>query len=704
MSSNEEYLDSLLRSVTAKEQAGNGGLSNALNEDTGEKVSSDALEQMLSSEESFEDSFLAIEDIPEDDEDNFSMANMEEDIIAAADSMEEDLIAMADSTEEDIVATDSMEEDIMLAADSMQEDIMAAVDGAEEDIIAAADSMEEDIMAAADSVEEDITATADSMQEDIVAAVDGAEEDIIAAADSMEEDIMAAADSAEEDITATADSMQEDIMAAVDGAEEDIIAAADSMEEDIVASADNMEEDFIFAADNTEEDLIAAADSVEEDLIAMADSVEEMPDTGLEDEGFKEINDLLASSGDSDDDMFALLEGVGNEEEGAGIDIGFFDEEESADAPLVEEESKKEKKERKKREKKEKKKNSRRNKKQQEEAEEGAETEVGAEAEPGMEEMASSEKKEKKPGIFKRFVDFLMEEDDEEEDGKVRVPIDEAEDLFVGEETGENEAILQELNNEDASKKSGKEDKKDKKKKKKGKKGKNEEADSENNEEELEEEDGKEKKKAKKEKKKKKEKEKVAIEEIPEKPGKKISVKKIEVTVVFCLTILAAILLAVNLIPPTLEKNEARDAYYAKDYEKVVEGFYNEELSESDSLMYNRAYTILRLQRKIDGYNNYMRMGKETEALNQLIEGVLRYNEIYPEAEKYNVTAEVDELYQMIEDALENKYGISTTVAEGLYSMEDNLAYTLKLESIINGTEYVEPVYDEEAETQVTEE
>ena len=627
MSSNEEYLDSLLRSVTAKEQAGNGGLSNALNEDAGEKVSSDALEQMLSSEESFEDSFLAIEDIPEDDEDNFSMANMEEDIIAAADNMEEDLIA-------------------------------------------AADSMEEDLIAMADSTEEDIVAT-----------------------DSMEEDIMLAADS-----------MQEDIMAAVDGAEEDIIAAADSMEEDIVASADNMEEDFIFAADNTEEDLIAAADSVEEDLIAMADSVEEMPDTGLEDEGFKEINDLLASSGDSDDDMFALLEGVGNEEEGAGIDIGFFDEEESADAPLVEEESKKEKKERKKREKKEKKKNSRRNKKQQEEAEEGAETEVGAEAEPGMEEMASSEKKEKKPGIFKRFVDFLMEEDDEEEDGKVRVPIDEAEDLFVGEETGENEAILQELNNEDASKKSGKEDKKDKKKKKKGKKGKNEEADSENNEEELEEEDGKEKKKAKKEKKKKKEKEKVAIEEIPEKPGKKISVKKIEVTVVFCLTILAAILLAVNLIPPTLEKNEARDAYYAKDYEKVVEGFYNEELSESDSLMYNRAYTILRLQRKIDGYNNYMRMGKETEALNQLIEGVLRYNEIYPEAEKYNVTAEVDELYQMIEDALENKYGISTTVAEGLYSMEDNLAYTLKLESIINGTEYVEPVYDEEVETQVTEE
>ena len=202
--------------------------------------------------------------------------------------------------------------------------------------------------------------------------------------------------------------------------------------------------------------------------------------------------------------------------------------------------------------------------------------------------------------------------------------------------------------------------------------------------------------KGKKKVKPKKKKEKPIIEEEPEKPGKKLSIKKIEVTVVFCLTVLAAILLAVHLIPSTLEKNKARDAYYAKDYVKVVEGFYGEELDESDSLMYNRAYTILKLQRKIDGYNNYMRMGKETEALNQLIEGVIRYKEIYPDAEKYDVTEEVDSLYQTITDALQNRYGISTTVAEGLYAMEDNFAYTLKLESIITGIEYDVPEAVEE--------
>ena len=652
MSSNEEYLDSLLKSVTAKEQSGNGGLSNqaegesnignAAESSGSESLSSMDLEKMLAREESvgadmgeekafidpgalffaseedeegFEDSFLAIEDIPEDEED--------------------------------------------IAADNLEEDPMTSVDSMEEDVMMVADNMEEDIMASTDSMEEDIVASADDMEEELMASADGMEEDVMASADDMEEDVMALADSMEEDVIASADSMEEDVM-----------ASADSMEEDVIASADSMEEDFI----------------------AMADSVEEMHDNAVfEDESFKEINDLLASSGDGDDDMFAMLEGVGNEEESAGIDIGFFDEEENNEVPV--EETKKERKKR------EKKKRNKRNKKNA--GEEGAETEENYDSEEGAEELVTIGEVEKKPGLFKRFIDFLMEEDeDEEETGKVRVPISEDDDLFVSEEVSENDSILQELSNEDASEKAQKEDKKKKKKGKKGKKGKDTDADSET-EEESEEVEDKKQKKAKKEKKKKEK----AIEDIiPEASGKKLSIKKIEVTAVFCLTILAAILLVVNLIPPSLEKNRARDAYYAKDYEKVVEGFYGEELSDSDSIMYNRAYTILRLQRKIDGYNNYMRMGKETEALNQLIEGVVRYKEIYPDAEKYNVTGEIDEIYQTIEDALENRYGISTTVAEGLYGMEDNLAYTLKLESIINGTEYVAPVYDEAEETETAEE
>ncbi len=174
-------------------------------------------------------------------------------------------------------------------------------------------------------------------------------------------------------------------------------------------------------------------------------------------------------------------------------------------------------------------------------------------------------------------------------------------------------------------------------------------------------------------------------------------------TVVFCLSILAAILLTVHLVPPELARKSAREAYYAKDYESVIEGFYGEELSESDNLMYQRAYTILRMQRKIEGYNDYMRMGKETEAVNQLIEGIVRYNEIYEEASKYNVTEEVDAIYDMIAEALFNKYGVTPERAKELYGMTDNFAYTLALESIIDGVEYALPTTEEGTQSPETE-
>ncbi|MDE6608397.1 MAG: hypothetical protein K2K54_11690, partial [Lachnospiraceae bacterium] len=150
-------------------------------------------------------------------------------------------------------------------------------------------------------------------------------------------------------------------------------------------------------------------------------------------------------------------------------------------------------------------------------------------------------------------------------------------------------------------------------------------------------------------------------------------------------------ILVVQLIPPTIEKGKARDAFYAKDYEQVVEGFYGEKLSESDELMYTRALTILKFQRKIDAYNSYMYMGKETEALNQLIEAINRYDEIYDEAVAYNVIGEIDTLYQTVLDALQNRYGLSISRAMEIYAIEDDFEYTLMLESIISGIEYKVP-------------
>lgn len=407
------------------------------------------------------------------------------------------------------------------------------------------------------------------------------------------------------------------------------------------------------------EDLILAADSTEEVL-------EDEEPSDADDTGLDEISDLLANSGDSDEEMLAMLGGVGNDEPS---DIGFFDEEEEEnivkeEPPALEEEDTGKKKKEKKRKKKSKK-------------GDGA----GAEETAGTDGEENPEAETAKKGIFARFMDFLLEEDDEEEAGSTEGAEANIDDLLMGEATDENAAILAEIDKEN-------EKKKEKKGKKgKGKKGKEKEAseDGEEGEEDAEE-------KGKKAKKEKKKKEKPVKEELePEKPGKKISPKKIQATALFCLTITAAIILIVLLIPPTLEKQKARDAYYDKDYVKVVEGFYGEKLSESDEIMYNRAVTILKFQRKVDAYNNYMRMGKETEALNQLIEAINRYEEIYEDAVAYNIIGEIDSMYQTVLDALQNRYGLSVSRALEIYAITDDFEYTLALESVVDGVQYTMP-------------
>lgn len=413
-----------------------------------------------------------------------------------------------------------------------------------------------------------------------------------------------------------------------------------------------------------ESDDLFTLEDLQEEEIPLPDSLdmEDLGEAGVEDEleeGFKEINDLLASSGEDEEDMFAMLENMnGSDEEPA--DIGIFGEEAEEEIP----------------EKKKKRKKSRKEKAQQTE-------EDTEEASEGMESL---EGKEKKIGFFAKFINFLTEEDEEEQEEGILTAEEQVEEFQGTEVNDENAAILNDLEKEDSE-----EDKK-KKKEKKGKKGKGKKEAAEETEGEGTEGEAPEGKKRKKEKKKK-----IKAESLEnEKPAKKLSVKKIEVIAIFCITLLAAVLLSVYLVPGALENAGVRDAYYDKDYKAVVEGFYGKALEDSDELMYNRALVVMKMQRKVDGYNNYVRMGKEAEALNQLIEGIFRYEEIYPEAQEYNVTAEIDGIYQTIIDALQNGYGLSVADAKELYNTVDNFEYTLKLEAVVNGTEYVAPVLPEE--------
>ena len=78
------------------------------------------------------------------------------------------------------------------------------------------------------------------------------------------------------------------------------------------------------------------------------------------------------------------------------------------------------------------------------------------------------------------------------------------------------------------------------------------------------------------------------------------------------------------------------------------------------------------------------------EAINALFQGIVRYDKLLVYAEQLQVTGELDSIYQQIVSALEQNYGIGEEEAHSILEY-DKVTYTKKLDSIINGTEFVDP-------------
>lgn len=413
------------------------------------------------------------------------------------------------------------------------------------------------------------------------------------------------------------------------------------------------------------------------------------------DEELSEINDLLETSDQgvsADDDMLAMLEGTDGENSDP---FDFFESDEAAkEAESIREltpeeiaaregggeKPKKEKKKRKKLFGKKKKGGD------EAEAEEESEESTGMELEDLLstgEEEAEIPAEEKKPGLVARILNFLLESDEEDEDPlATEVLADNAGE--TGNVTDENKELLAELNEED------KKGKKKKKKDKKGKKGKGGEG--EEGAEGAEGEEGAEDKKALKKKKKKEKKEKKAEIDLLAPPEKKLSKKKVITVFLFCATMAACIVLVSTFLPNYLQKREAHVAYDHGNYDEVFSLLYDKKRGEQDEILFQRSNLVLQMERKLDSYDNYVKLDMRLEALNALISGVSRYQKLLPEAEKYNVVGEVSDSYAQILERLSADFGVSEEQALEIIASEDDVTYSQRLEAIISGAIYGEDV------------
>jgi len=274
------------------------------------------------------------------------------------------------------------------------------------------------------------------------------------------------------------------------------------------------------------------------------------------------------------------------------------------------------------------------------------------------EKSESSEKSEKKKGFFARLFEKLFEEVEDEEAEGFKLIEESAVDIAI-EGAEVNDQLLKEASTD---KKKKKDKKKDKKKEKKSESSEDGDEDSEENP----------KKKKKKEKKVKK-------DDIIEEPLKKLPLTKVILIFVLCLSICGIIIFASTFIPYTQDMNNAKKYYAAGDYEKTYEYLRGHELSEKNAELYNKSFTLVKIQRYYDSYLNYMKMGFKIEALNSLVQGVQVMDEYAERAYELGVGDKFMSICVSITNALEETFGVSVDQARQWYMLEGTEDYTRQL-------------------------
>ena len=261
----------------------------------------------------------------------------------------------------------------------------------------------------------------------------------------------------------------------------------------------------------------------------------------------------------------------------------------------------------------------------------------------------------KKKGLLQWIQDFLFAGDDEE-DADLEKEGAASNVANPSEQTLENAALL----GEDIQAGGKKKKKKEKKKKEKPKK----------------------EKKPKEKKPKKPKKEKPVEDTVPE---KKLPKKKVAAVAIFFTSFLAAVTFCTFAFANVGYESAAKANFEKGDYEGAYDSLVGlTHLSDESRDIYNKSFVLMRLQRKIDAYNEYQQRGEDLEAIDSLIQGVVIHDSLTEYAESLGVGPDFEALYQEILGYLSGVYGVDETLATDISRMGDDLEYTMLLLDIVD--------------------
>ena len=153
----------------------------------------------------------------------------------------------------------------------------------------------------------------------------------------------------------------------------------------------------------------------------------------------------------------------------------------------------------------------------------------------------------------------------------------------------------------------------------------------------------------------------------------------------FCLSVAVLILVLIYGVTTLTNLHSARLAFDNQEYDTTYVNLYGEKLGEDDREIFDKSEVILKMSRKLDSYDNYMKLGMKKEAVNALFEGVRLYPMLSERGSALGVSVDGD--YQRIL-AILSEYGIDEAEARTIAENDSRVWYTKRVESIANGTEF----------------
>ena len=263
---------------------------------------------------------------------------------------------------------------------------------------------------------------------------------------------------------------------------------------------------------------------------------------------------------------------------------------------------------------------------------------------------ATDIQKEKKESFWKKLGNVLFEEDEEETEPEGQEPEKKKKDKKGKKkkkvtDASDNQGILEELDAEGADGKKGKKKKKDKKKSKKEKKALPKE--------------GTEK----------------------EEDSKKLPTKMVVRIFILAFSILALLLIVVEIIPSMWTAADARNAFYKKEYRAAYEEMTGKKLSKKDQRLYEKARLVASMQQRYDAYTSYTALQMPVEALDSLLSGYLFWQQEADAITEYDATTETDAVKYQILNTLYDTYQLTEDDVRQINALDD-YDYTVKLEEL----------------------